>query len=140
MSLVTHLTAEEVQELQEEMQSPANVERLHKEFSEAFRPAEFIDPETGKTTTVWCGFLSTMGEWPEGTERIPVEGGYKVYHRDPTRHEKAKASQPTPGERPYPEPSPLLGTILRLGDGRMVLRTGVPGDYQYRDMSVDGDE
>ena len=134
-ALVTYISPEELADLQAAMNSPVNVDVLHKEFPEAVKPANYLDPKTGKGTDVCTRGLSTMGEWPPGTRRVPVEGGgERVYHQDPDRYEKAKASQPEPGEKPQDVGLKPFGRILRMEDGSMVLHTSgcCPTHDRYR--------
>lgn len=138
MSLVTDISPEELAALQAEMQSPANVERLTKKFTEAFQPAfvpSYKEPLAAdsltdlmdRPTEIYGHCWSGLGEFPDGTEvvELPYEGsGFlmcKVYHRDPKRHEKAKTSQPSPGERPTPVSNDNM--ILRMDDGSLVNQT-----------------
>ena len=133
MSLVTDLSAGELQALQAEMQDPRNVERLHKKFPEAFKhaistrtlPANISDEDL--TEAFDLGWVQAYGGGPPGTTIVEVldhpsgRPMYKVYHRDPERHEKAKSSQPEPGEKPS---SPSFPNLFRLKDGTLVLREG----------------
>ncbi len=137
MSLITDLSPKELADLQAEMLDPANVKRLAGTLPDAVKPATVLHPLQGNQDTELFGMgWSSVGVSPPGTRIVPVVNpnpkGFqlvKVYHSDPDRYEKAKASQPEPGEKPIELSDDNM--ILRMGDGTLVHKfpdSPIPGE------------
>jgi hypothetical protein len=136
MSLVTDLTEDEVAALQVEMQSPANVERLHREFHEASPPCFYAHSRMKGESEPWA-YLWDPCFSGDGYEVVVPEGGVvgSIYNRDSTRMDRAKSAQPPAGERPI-ELSPRE-TIFRADDGSMIHFIWVGPTQRFRRL---GDE
>ena len=124
-SLIKDITPEELAELQATIQSPENVERLHKTFPEAMQPCMTIHPDCPDgNVDLW----DECRAHPEFTDVRVLEGKPygPLYRIDPKRYDDAKASQPEPGEKPLHESGftpNFFGKVFRTRDGRLLFQS-----------------